>query len=57
MSLLYFIEKLSSYANLKELLNKYKTYFKILFFEIEEKTFNKNFNNTLMYISLFKVWI
>ncbi len=49
-----FIEKLSSYANLKELLNKYKHISKNIIFEIEEEAFNKNFNSTLMYISLFK---
>src|SRR5574344_1760902 len=49
-----FIEKLSSYSNLKDLLNKYKHISKNIIFEIEEEAFNKNFNSTLMYISLFK---
>ncbi len=47
-----FIEKLSSYAKLKELLTKYKN--KNVIFEIEEEAFNKNLNSTLMYIELFK---
>ena len=47
-----FIEKLSSYAKLKELLTKYKN--QNVIFEIEEEAFNKNLNSTLMYVELFK---
>lgn len=47
-----FIEKLSSYAKLKELLIKYKN--QNVIFEIEEEAFNKNLNSTLMYVELFK---
>lgn len=47
-----FIEKLSSYAKLKELLTKYKN--QNIIFEIEEESFNKNLNSTLMYVELFK---
>ncbi|AXK48816.1 diguanylate cyclase [Aliarcobacter trophiarum LMG 25534] len=49
-----FIEKLSSYAKLKEILIRYKNLSKNVIFEIEEEAFNKNFNSTLMYITLFK---
>ncbi|RXI25005.1 bifunctional diguanylate cyclase/phosphodiesterase [Aliarcobacter trophiarum] len=49
-----FIEKLSSYAKLKEILIRYKNLSKNVIFEIEEEAFNKNFNSTLMYIILFK---
>ncbi|WP_026804330.1 bifunctional diguanylate cyclase/phosphodiesterase [Aliarcobacter lanthieri] len=49
-----FIEKLSSYARLKEMLSKYKNLAKNVIFEIEEEAFNKNLNSTLMYVELFK---
>lgn len=49
-----FIEKLSSYAKLKEILSSYKNLSKNVIFEIEEEAFNKNFDSTLMYVSLFK---
>ncbi|RBQ31997.1 diguanylate cyclase [Arcobacter sp. FW59] len=49
-----FIEKLSSYAKLKDILTRYKNLAKNVIFEIEEEAFNKNLNSTLMYVELFK---
>ena len=49
-----FIEKLSSYAKLKDILTRYKQLAKNVIFEIEEEAFNKNLKSTLMYVELFK---
>jgi len=49
-----FIEKLSSYARLKELLKKYRSLNSKVIFEIEEEAFNRYLSSTDMYISLFK---
>lgn len=49
-----FIEKLSSYANLRDILARYKHLSRNVIFEIEEEAFNKNLNSTLMYVELFK---
>lgn len=49
-----FIEKLSSYAELKNILMQYKHLSKNVIFEIEEEAFNKNLSSTMMYIDLFK---
>lgn len=47
-----FIEKLSSYTKLKDLITTYKN--QNIIFEIEEEAFNKNLDSTLLYIELFK---
>ncbi len=47
-----FIENLNNYTKLKELLSKNSA--KNVVFELEEISFNKNLENTLMYIELFK---
>ena len=50
-----FALELNNYSKVKELFTKYKNIKKEnIIFEIEEESFNKNLNNTIMYIKLFK---
>ncbi|MBU3014040.1 EAL domain-containing protein [Poseidonibacter lekithochrous] len=50
-----FVIDFNNYSKLKELFIKYKSFDnKNLIFEIEEESFNKNLENTTMYINLFK---
>ena len=50
-----FVADFNNYSKLNELFKKYESqYSKDIIFEIEEESFNKNLNNTTMYIKLFK---
>ena len=50
-----FVEDLNNYSKLKELVASYKTSNnQNIIFEIEEEAFNKNLDNTVIYINLFK---
>lgn len=50
-----FVVDFNNYSKLKELFIKYKKFNnQNIIFEIEEESFNKNLNDTIMYINLFK---
>lgn len=50
-----FVEDLNNYSKLKELVIKYRSLTnQNIIFEIEEESFNKNLDNTVIYINLFK---
>ena len=50
-----FVEDLNNYSKLKELVIKYRSLTnQNIIFEIEEESFNKNLDNTIIYINLFK---
>ncbi len=49
-----FIENLNNYTKLKELLKEYQNQNKNIIFEIEEISFNRNLENSIMYIELFR---
>jgi diguanylate cyclase (GGDEF)-like protein len=50
-----FVEDLNNYSKLKELVASYKTSNnQNIIFEVEEDAFNKNLDNTVIYINLFK---
>ena len=50
-----FVEDLNNYTKIKELFIKYKKFNnENIIFELEEDSFNKNLNNSVMYITLFR---
>lgn len=50
-----FVEDLNNYSKLKELVIKYRSLTnQNIIFEIEEESFNRNLDNTVIYINLFK---
>ena len=50
-----FVEDLNNYTKIKELFIKYKKFNnENIIFELEEESFNKNLNNSVMYITLFR---
>ena len=50
-----FVEDLNNYTKIKELFVKYKKFNnENIIFELEEESFNKNLNNSIMYITLFR---